>query len=559
MGISIFPSTAAEFVSNNFVVDMNDTTNNSVTLTSTKQAGTYNITLESGDTSFDIYFVDADGASVGYTNSTSATINDTFDTVVILGVSTTEIITFAYAGAVFDATGEGDEPGAGAYLTSITPADLPSIDDTATVIGGNFGTATEISFTSGTVELAAKNVTITNGTSLIVTRPDGLIEDDAPYDLKAINTGVTPPTGTNAHILAGTVTAGSDPTWVTTSPLNPAALGTAFSQTLEATDDGVVTYAVTAGTITPGLSLNSSTGEISGTPTTGGNYVFTVTASDDGGNTTDRQFEQAAGSGVSGGSTFSSGGFEYNLFTSSDDLIVFESTSLEYLIVAGGGGGGTGTTSTGGFANFKAAGGGGGGGLISGTATISPQVSPVVIGAGGAGSSNGSDSSVSFFGTAIGGGAGGDFLSNGNNGGSGGGAGAANRSGGSGTVGQGFDGADSTGSNAAAGGGGAGEAGSTVQVDSGGPGGDGSNAFSTWATVVGLVFDGGFFAGGGGGGTQEQSPGAGGSGGGGAGGDVGFAGENGESNSGGGAGGNAASIVGGASGGSGVVIVRYAS
>jgi hypothetical protein len=44
--------------------------------------------------------------------------------------------------------------------------------------------------------------------------------------------------------------------------------------------EGPYTYAVTAGSLPPGLSLNGSTGEISGTPTTPGAYSFDITVTD---------------------------------------------------------------------------------------------------------------------------------------------------------------------------------------------------------------------------------------------------------------------------------------
>jgi len=565
MAISIFPSTAAEFVSNNFVVDMNDTSNNSVTLENVKQAGTYNISIESGDNSFDIYLLDNDGALVAYTNSTTVAPTGLFQIVVVLGVADSEIISFSYAGNVNNPDGEGDQPGAAAYLESISPTDLPSIDDTATITGGNFGADTEITFESGATVLPAKSITVSSSTELLVTRPDGLIEDDAPYTVRAVTTGVPEPTGTNANLLVDEVTAGSDPTWVTTSPLNPAGVGSSFSQTLEATDsDGtVVDYSVTAGTITPGLSLNSSTGEISGTATTAGTATFTVTATDDGGNTTDREFTQEAGSGVSGGSTFSSGGFEYNLFTSSDDITIFTETEIEYLVIAGGGGSGGATNPS------QGGGGGGAGGLLSGTATISPTTSTITIGAGGAAATNGNNTIAPLFGTAIGGGLGNDVNQDGGDGGSGGGAGGGDNTGGTGTAGQGFDGGDTSGGGSGSGGGGGGgatEAGQDGVNATPGDGGDGSNAFSTWATAVSLVIDGGYFAGGGGGGVGNNvTPGGdAGLGGGASGGVRGQNGNPGIANSGGGAGGSGSTEISGsdrvgANGGSGVVIVRYAS
>jgi hypothetical protein len=78
-----------------------------------------------------------------------------------------------------------------------------------------------------------------------------------------------------------TVQGPSSPT-ITTTSLPAGAIGSLYSQTLQATD-GVIPYtnwAITAGTLPTGLSLNASTGEISGTPTTPGTYSFTVEVTD---------------------------------------------------------------------------------------------------------------------------------------------------------------------------------------------------------------------------------------------------------------------------------------
>jgi hypothetical protein len=68
---------------------------------------------------------------------------------------------------------------------------------------------------------------------------------------------------------------------VTTSSLPDGTVGTAYSQTLAATG-GVTPYswAVVSGSLPAGLSLNSSTGEISGTPTTSETANFTVEVTD---------------------------------------------------------------------------------------------------------------------------------------------------------------------------------------------------------------------------------------------------------------------------------------
>src|SRR5262245_50049344 len=44
-----------------------------------------------------------------------------------------------------------------------------------------------------------------------------------------------------------------------------------------------VTFSITSGALPPGLMLNSVTGDVTGTPTTTGTYLFTVTATDTGG------------------------------------------------------------------------------------------------------------------------------------------------------------------------------------------------------------------------------------------------------------------------------------
>jgi hypothetical protein len=55
-------------------------------------------------------------------------------------------------------------------------------------------------------------------------------------------------------------------------------VGAAYSQTLNASGNAPITWAVDSGALPPGLSLNGATGVISGTPTTANVYNFTVKA-----------------------------------------------------------------------------------------------------------------------------------------------------------------------------------------------------------------------------------------------------------------------------------------
>lgn len=554
MGISQFPPASGGGLSNDFILDRNNTNNTTFQLPREFEAGGYALVTSTNDSSFDVYLLNAAGSSVGYTNGSSIVASEAFDTVVVYGLSTAATVQFAYRGPSTNATSTGLEPGAAAFLTSVFPADLPNIDDTTTVAGGNFASNVAITFESGTVVLPAKNVVVGSSTALVVTRPDNLIQDNSPYNLRAVNPGITQPSGSNANVLSGTITAGQDPTFITSALITGANPNVAFSTSILVSDsDGtVVNWQITSGTIPPGLSLATATGAISGTPTTAGDYYFTVRITDDGQNTNSREFNLPVGPLLSGGSGTVVGGTTYRWFTSSSSLVIKNANSLplQYLVIAGGGNGNTtaGTT-TGSFT-----GGGGAGGLLNGTATITSSLSTVVVtvGGGGANDANGSNSVFTGYATAFGGG------KSAANGGSGGGALSNNTTAiGSGTSGQGYNGGMGT-TNGGGGGGGAGAVGGNAPFTAGGLGGNGLQ-FGAWASAINIIYDAGFFGGGGGGAGQVAATYAGGLGGGGRGARDG-AGEpaaNGSVNSGGGGGGRSVNVTTAGSGGSGLVVVRF--
>lgn len=74
--------------------------------------------------------------------------------------------------------------------------------------------------------------------------------------------------------------ASSSPTLpnILTSTLNTMTQGAAFSQALSVDGTPPFTFSVSAGTLPAGLSLNSTTGLISGTPSAAGSYSFTIQA-----------------------------------------------------------------------------------------------------------------------------------------------------------------------------------------------------------------------------------------------------------------------------------------
>jgi hypothetical protein len=68
---------------------------------------------------------------------------------------------------------------------------------------------------------------------------------------------------------------------ITPASLGTGTVGTNYSKTITASGGlAPYSYAVATGTLPPGVTLNSTTGALSGTPTTAGTYPFTVTATD---------------------------------------------------------------------------------------------------------------------------------------------------------------------------------------------------------------------------------------------------------------------------------------
>jgi hypothetical protein len=89
------------------------------------------------------------------------------------------------------------------------------------------------------------------------------------------------PAQTTIAPLSIQITVALPPVSIITALLGPGTVGTAYSQTLTATG-GKPTYAwsISSGTLPPGLSLNASTGAITGAPIKAGTFNFTVTVTD---------------------------------------------------------------------------------------------------------------------------------------------------------------------------------------------------------------------------------------------------------------------------------------
>jgi len=455
-------------------------------------------------------------------------------------------------------------------VSSASPSYFDAEGDTITVTGDNFQTGVTVKLIGAdATEYAAASVTRNSATELTFDITAAMVTDNDPFDIQV----------TNLNGLAGTLAAGveiaSNPTFTTstgTYVVYDAARGSySFDASATTVDsDDTLSYAVTAGSLPTGASINSSTGAITGFSAVGSDTssTFTVTATATSAETSDTYTATRQWTITVAAPTITS----YTSTGSGSFSVPTGVTAVDVLVIAGGGSGAT----NGG----DGTGGGGAGGLIYRPAyPVTPQGTiSYSVGAGGtsvpSGNTNGNNGQDSTFGglTAKGGGYGGtDSANAGGPGGSGGGAGVGGQNngnpGGTGTQPQqpgdsgtyGFGNAGGSIGNAGmspggsgGGGGGAGGTGGSggEQANAGGTGGNGKSYSISGSPTI--------YAGGGGGASWTGTQGVGGPGGGGAGASRPQSAGAGQGTNGLGAGGGGSTQNGTSGrGGSGIVIVKY--
>lgn len=160
----------------------------------------------------------------------------------------------------------------GSYLESVGSATLE-------ITGTNFttGAIASVIGTNG-VEVNANSTTVNSIVSISAVF-SGLSNANEPYDIKIINTSNL------FGILPDALYINASPVWQTASgSFGTFAEQVFMSVSATATDESEITYALASGSSLPsGITLNSSTGLISGTLpdiTTNTTYTFTINASD---------------------------------------------------------------------------------------------------------------------------------------------------------------------------------------------------------------------------------------------------------------------------------------
>ncbi len=181
-------------------------------------------------------------------------------------------------------------------ITSIDDGDIDSAgggNQTIVITGSNFSNSvTVLLIANSGSDITPSTVTRNSATQITITHAKNqFVNANEPYDVKVINEN-----GLSA-VLFDAINVDNEPAWQTPAGAlsgSPFSEGDTLNVTLSATDpDGdTVTYSLQSGALPSGISLNSSTGVLSGTlPDESSNvtYNFTIRATANS-KTTDRSF-----------------------------------------------------------------------------------------------------------------------------------------------------------------------------------------------------------------------------------------------------------------------------
>ena len=195
-------------------------------------------------------------------------------------------------------------------VSSISPSTITNAQTSVTITGTGFVTgATVDAISSAGAIFPADTVTFNNSTSLTC---NFTLTTDTTYFIRVENPG-----GFAGRSSTAILTVSDAPTWTTAAgSLGEVVAGEAVSLTVAATGDSTIAYSETTAVLTSNantpagtmnLSLNSSTGAITGTapePDSETTYNFTLRATDAESQTADRAFSITVTTGIPNGGQF---------------------------------------------------------------------------------------------------------------------------------------------------------------------------------------------------------------------------------------------------------------
>ena len=173
-------------------------------------------------------------------------------------------------------------------ISSISPDTITNAATNIVITGTNFVITPNVEIISTTGAIYYPNsVTRDSATQLTI---NATLTVDGTYFIRIEN-----PNGLAVRSSTALLTVSDAPTWTTAAgSLGSIAAGSSASFTVVATSDSAVTYSITSGALPGGLTLNGSTGVISGTEagsdTNDTNYNFTILATDGESQTASRAF-----------------------------------------------------------------------------------------------------------------------------------------------------------------------------------------------------------------------------------------------------------------------------
>lgn len=211
--------------------------------------------------------------------------------------------------ATDSSSGTGPYVGNRAYTITVNAPLITLGPASGTSFNGTVGAVLNLPFTAGNGTAPYSYALVVNsGTmpaGLTFNASSGLLSG-TPTTAGTVNFSVTATdstTGMGSPFTAtGTFTLTVAAPTITLAPgtLPAPAVGAAYSQTVTASEalPATFTYAVTAGALPQGLSLNASSGAITGTPSAAGSFNFTITATDGSGFSGSRAYSVIVGAGT---------------------------------------------------------------------------------------------------------------------------------------------------------------------------------------------------------------------------------------------------------------------